>query len=245
MHYPPGLSARLLNSIMFKRAFVLFSEHETERYLHIEALRAVLPALEVVEPVFPSRIHVPFLEAMMEKSRLRTGKALLPTEIGVILSHRKVWKMIASSNSQEHFLVLESDSRILQPELLKSETAEKYDLFFWGAWNGYVSLKRSSIRNGVGEPLIKSVYGAYGYSLNAKAATYLLKKTAQVAYPVDMYKRFVDPAEISLGAIVPEVISTWRTSDSLIRKESRLHLLTVELIRIIFYCRNTIQSYFC
>ena len=230
---------------MFKRAFVLFSEHETERYLHIEALRAVLPALEVVEPVFPSRIHVPFLEAMMAKSRVRTGKALLSTEIGVILSHRKVWKMIASSNSQEHFLVLESDSRILQPELLKSETAEKYDLFFWGAWNGYVSLKRSSIRNGVGEPLIKSVYGAYGYSLNAKAATYLLKKTTQVAYPVDMYKRFVDPAEISLGAIVTEVISTWRTSDSLIRKESRLHLLTVELIRIIFYCRNTIQSYFC
>jgi hypothetical protein len=230
---------------MFKRSFVLFSEHETERHSHIEALRTVLPALEVVEPVFPSRIHVPFLEAMMEKSRVRTGKALLSTEIGVILSHRKVWKMIASSNSQEHFLVLESDSRILQPELLKSETAEKYDLFFWGAWNGYVSLKRSSIRNGVGEPLIKSVYGAYGYSLNAKAATYLLKKTAQVAYPVDMYKRFVDPAEISLGAIVTEVISTWRTSDSLIRKESRLHLLTVELIRIIFYCRNTIQSYFC
>jgi hypothetical protein len=230
---------------MFKRPFVLFSEHETERNSHIEALRAVLPALEVVEPVFPSRIHVPYLEAMIEKSRTRTGKALLPTEIGVILSHRKVWKMIESSNSQEHFLVLESDSRILQPEFLKSETAEKYDLFFWGAWNGYVSLKRSSIRNGVGEPLIKSVYGAYGYSLNAKAATYLLKKTAQVAYPVDMYKRFVDPAEISLGAILPEVISTWRTSDSLIRKESRFHLLTVELIRIIFYCRNTIQSYFC
>ena len=230
---------------MFKRAFVLFSEHETERYLHIGALRAVLPALEVVEPVFPSRIHVPFLEAMMEKSRTRTGKALLSTEIGVILSHRKVWKMIALSNSQEHFLVLESDSRILQPGLLKSETAEKYDLFFWGAWNGYVSLKRSSIRNGVGEPLIKSIYGAYGYSLNAKAAAYLLKKTAQVAYPVDMYKKLIHPDELALGSIVPEVISTWRTSDSLIRKESRLHLLTVELIRIIFYCRNTIQSYFC
>lgn len=76
---------------MFKRAFVLFAEHETERLSHIEALRAVLPALEVVEPVFPSRTLVPFLEAMVDKSRSRTGKALLPTEIGVILSHRKIW----------------------------------------------------------------------------------------------------------------------------------------------------------
>jgi GR25 family glycosyltransferase involved in LPS biosynthesis len=230
---------------MFKCAFVLFSEHETERIPHLKAMRAVLPSLEMVEPVFPSRIHVPFLEAMMEKSRTRTGKALLPTEIGVILSHRKVWKMIASANSQEHFLVLESDSRILKSELLRSETAENFDLFFWGAWNGYVSLKRSSVRNGVGEPLIKSIYGAYGYSLNAKAATYLLKKTSRIAYPVDMYKKLINPEELALGSIVPEVISTWRTSDSLIRKEGRLHLLTVELIRMIFYCRNTIQSYFC
>jgi glycosyl transferase family 25 len=230
---------------MFKRSFVLFAEHETERKAHVEAMRSALPALEVVEPVFPSRVHVPFLEALMQKSFTRTGKALLPTEIGVILSHRKVWSLIARESSDEHFLVLESDSRILKPELLKAETAKKYDLFFWGAWNGYVSLKKSTALQGVGEPLIKSVYGAYGYSLNSKAAKYLLKKTARVAYPVDMYKHFVNPSEISLGAIVPEVISTWRTSDSLIRRESRRHLLTAELIRMIFYCRNTIQSYFC
>ena len=230
---------------MFKRAFVLFAEHETERKTHVEAMRSVLSGLELVEPVFPSRVHVPFLEALMEKSRARTGKALLPTEIGVILSHRKVWSKIARENTNDHFLVLESDSRIINPKLLKAETAEKYDLFFWGAWNGYASLKRSTIKNGVGEPLIKSVYGAYGYSLNAKAARYMLQKTARIAYPVDMYKRFVDPAEISLGAMVPEVISTWRTSDSMIRNESRGHLLAAELIRMIFYCRNTIQSYFC
>ena len=150
---------------MFKRAFVLFAEHETERQSHVEALRAVLPALEVVEPVFPSRTHVPFLENLMVKSRSRTGKALLPTEIGVILSHRKIWAKIAKEKTNEHFLVLESDSRILKSEFLNSETAEKYDLFFWGAWNGYASLKRSTVKNGVGEPLIKSVYGAYGLSL--------------------------------------------------------------------------------
>lgn len=230
---------------MFKRAFVLFADHETERKAHVDAIRQVVHTLEVVEPVFPSQVRVPFLEALMEKSRERTGKALLPTEIGVILSHRKLWRMIAQENPKEHFLVLESDSRILKPGLLKAETAQKYDLFFWGAWNGYVSLKKSTAKQGVGEPLIKSVYGAYGYSLNSKAARYLLQKTARIAYPVDMYKRFVDPREISIGAFVPEVISTWRTSDSLIRKESRRHLLTAELIRMIFYCRNTIQSYFC
>ena len=230
---------------MFKRAFVLFADHETERKAHVEAMRSALPALEVVEPVFPSRVHVPFLEALIDKSRTRTGKAILATEIGVILSHRKVWSLIAQESSNEHFLILESDSRIMTPELLKAETAKKYDLFFWGAWNGYASLKKSTVQHGVGEPLIKSVYGAYGYSLNSKAAKYLLQKTARIAYPVDMYKRFVDTREISIGAIVPEVISTWRTSDSLIRKESRRHLLTAELIRMIFYCRNTIQSYFC
>lgn len=230
---------------MFKRVFVLFAEHETERKAHVEAMRSALPALEVVEPVFPSRVQVPFLELLIDKSYARTGKALLPTEIGVILSHRKIWSQIARESPNEHFLVLESDSRILKPELLQSETAEKYDLFFWGAWNGYVSLKKSTVQHGVGEPLIKSVYGAYGYSLNANAARYLLKKTAQIAYPVDMYKRFIDSSEISLGAIVPEVISTWRTSDSLIRRESRVQLMIAELIRMIFYCRNTIQSYFC
>jgi hypothetical protein len=231
---------------MFKRAFVLFAEHETERKAHVEAMRSVLSGLELVEPVFPSRVHVPFLEALIEKSRTRTGKALLATEIGVILSHRKVWSQIAREKSEkEHFLVLESDSRIIKPELLQSKIAEKYDLFFWGAWNGYASLKRSTIKNGVGEPLIKSVYGAYGYSLNAKTARYLLQKSARIAYPVDMYKHFVDPSEISIGSIIPEVISTWRTSDSLIRRESRSSLMTAELIRMIFYCRNTIQSYFC
>lgn len=231
---------------MFKRAFILFADHETERKAHVEKIRSLFPALEVVEPVFPLRVHVPFLEALIEKSRTRTGKALLATEIGVVLSHRKVWSQIAREKSEmPHFLILESDSRIMKPELLKAETAEKFDLFFWGAWNGYASLKRSTIKNGVGEPLIKSVYGAYGYSLNAKAAQYLLQKTARIAYPVDMYKHFVDPAEISIGSIIPEVITTWRTSDSLIRQESRGQLMAAELIRMIFYCRNTIQSYFC
>jgi hypothetical protein len=230
---------------MFKRVFVLFSDYELARLPHIEAMRNVFPALEITKPIFPAFEKVPFLQALIEKSRTRTGKALLATEIGVILSHRRVWSLIAKENSADHFLVMESDSRIIKEELLDASLAKKYDLFFWGAWNGYVSLKRSTISNGVGEPLIKSVYGAYGYSLNSKAARYLLKKTAKVAYPVDLYKYTIDPSEIKLGSIIPEVISTWRTTESLIRKESKAQLLRFELIRLLFYCRNTIQSYFC
>ncbi len=230
---------------MFKRVFVLFSEYELPRLAHVEAIREVFPELEIIKPVFPAYEHVPFLDALLEKSESRTGKALLATEIGVILSHRKIWTIIAKEKSEEHFLVMESDSRISNKERLGDALAKKYDLFFWGAWNGYVSLKRSTINNGIGEPLIKSVYGAYGYSLNAKAAKYLLKKTARIAYPVDLYKHTIDPSELKLGSIVPEVITTWRTTDSSIRSESKWHLVKFELIRLLFYCRNTIQSYFC
>ena len=75
---------------MFKRVFVLFSEYELPRLAHIEAIREVFPELEMIKPVFPSYEHVPFLDSLIEKSKERTGKALLATEIGVILSHREI-----------------------------------------------------------------------------------------------------------------------------------------------------------
>jgi GR25 family glycosyltransferase involved in LPS biosynthesis len=230
---------------MFKRAFVLFAEHETERISHLKAIKAVLPSVVVVEPVFPSRTRVPFLERLITKSKERTGKALLPSEIGLIIGHRRIWRQIAKDNSNSHYLILESDSKIIRPELLLSENAEPFDVFFWGAWNGYMSLKKSTVNNGIGEPLIKSVYCTYGYSLNAKGAVYLLKHSNKVAYPIDLFKHYVNPKEIKLGGIVPEVISSWRTTHSLIRKESTVYLIKLKLIQLTFYCRNTIQSYFC
>lgn len=230
---------------MFKRAFVLFAEQETERQSHVDALKTVLPSLEVVEPVFPLRTHVPFLERLIAKSKERTGKALLASEIGLIIGHRRIWREIAKDNSNSHFLVLESDSKIVRPEALISKNAEPYDVFFWGAWNGFMSLKKSTMKNGIGEPLIKSVYCTYGYSLNANGAAYLLKHSNSVAYPIDLFKYYVNPNQIKLGGIVPEVISSWRTTHSLIRKESTVYLIKIKVIQIIFYCRNTIQSYFC
>lgn len=230
---------------MFKRAFVLFAEHETERLPHLEAMRKVLPSLEVVEPVFPSRVHVPFLDRMIIKSKERTGKALLASEIALIIGHRRIWREIAKEQNNAHFLILESDSKIVRPEVLDNSLAITYDVFFWGAWNGFMSLKKSTVINGVGEPLIKSVYCTYGYSMNSKGAKYLLANSKKVNYPVDLFKHYVNPNDIKLGGIVPEVISSWQTTESLIRKETLFSLLKLRIIQVVFYCRNTIQSYFC
>lgn len=230
---------------MFKRAFVLFAEHETERKPHLEAMRKVLPNLEVVEPVFPSKVRIPFLEQLISKSKERTGKALLASEIALIIGHRRIWREIASENSNAHFLILESDSKIVSSELLNDSVAVPFDVFFWGAWNGFMSLKKSTVNNGVGEPLIKSVYCTYGYSMNSKGAKYLLANSKKVTYPVDLFKHYVNPKDIKLGGIVPEVISSWQTTESLIRKETIFYLVKLRIIQLIFYCRNTIQSYFC
>lgn len=230
---------------MFKRAFVLFAEHEMERLPHLEAMRKVLPSLEIIEPVFPSRVRVPFLDRMIIKSKERTGKALLASEIALIIGHRRIWREIAKDQSNAHFLILESDSKIVRPEILDDNLAITYDVFFWGAWNGFMSLKKSTVKNGVGEPLIKSVYCTYGYSMNSKGAKYLLANSKKVSYPVDLFKHYVNPKDIKLGGIVPEVISSWQTTESLIRRETLFSLVKLRIIQVVFYCRNTIQSYFC
>jgi GR25 family glycosyltransferase involved in LPS biosynthesis len=89
------------------------------------------------------------------------------------------------------------------------------------------------------------VYGAYGYSLNAKAAKYLLKQSKKINNPVDLYKHYVDPSQIKMGAISPELISTWQTTDSTIRKEQLIHKVKRIIIIKIFHLRNQILAYFC
>ena len=130
-------------------------------------------------------------------------------------------------------------------------TVEKsYDLFFWGAWNNHVSIKRSTAvsinkKYRIGSPLIRSIYGAYGYSLNVKAAKHLLAQSSKINYPVDLYKHYVDQDEIKLGAMKPELISTWQTTDSTIRKERPIDMLKRIIIIKIFSFRNQILAYFC
>jgi GR25 family glycosyltransferase involved in LPS biosynthesis len=195
------------------KTFIITSSIEQERRANVEQLLAQLPEAGIVEAVYPSRIHVPFLDQMMLRSEQRTGKRLVPGEIGCLMSHRKVWRSILTSDADAstHFLVLESDSVINEKELLLNHRPDA-DLFFWGAWLGHMRLHRSTrkaISRGfsVGIPFIKTVYCTYGYSLNKKAAAHLLKQTARIAYPVDQFKYIVDTNTLRIGGIVPEVIS--------------------------------------
>ena len=55
--------------------------------------------------------------------------------------------------------------------------------------------------------VLSSISGAYGYSLNKKAAVHLLKKTGKLYLPVDEFKRYIDTSYLRVGGIVPEVIA--------------------------------------
>jgi GR25 family glycosyltransferase involved in LPS biosynthesis len=93
--------------------------------------------------------------------------------------------------------------------------------------------------------MIKSVYGAYGYSLNAKGARQMLKSTGKIKYPVDLYKHYEYLNSITIGAVSPEMVSTWQTTDSTIRVESAMDKFKRNLKIRLFSFRNQIQAYFC
>lgn len=184
----------------------------------MQALKTGMPSLTVVEAVYPAYERVPFLPRIQSLSGQRTGKTLRPGEIGCLLSHRKVWREIKkqAENDTEAFLVLESDSEIQNMAFLDhyfNTAHQTYDLFFWGSFDGRVALlKRKPLvtTNGytIGTPLINSLYCTYGYSLNRKAAVFLLNQTRRVNYPVDHWKRRLAAAPVKTGSIRPEIIST-------------------------------------
>lgn len=221
-------------------SFIISAASETARAANIKQLCKQLPDAIMVEAVYPSITKVPFLQKLINLSKKRTGKALLPAEIGCLLSHRKVWQKIIQMrpDESEHCLILESDSTIKDIELLNkifsinnlssssttgilsNNNTDKYsdnalpivDLFFFGAWLGHMKLFRSTKqkvndRFFIGEPFIKTVYCTYGYSVNKKAAAYLLLQTKKIAYPVDQFKQFIQPGAIRIGGVVPELIS--------------------------------------
>jgi GR25 family glycosyltransferase involved in LPS biosynthesis len=236
-------------------AFIIYGQNEHARQAQVNLMQEVLPNSVLIDPIFPARQKVPFINNLIKNAYKRSGYKLLPSEVGVFMSHRSIWKKIVQQNNdpKQHFLVLESDSKINDMHLIE-QTIQKveteYDLFFWGAWNNHVSIKKStaeSIVNNykIGVPLIRSVYGAYGYSLNVKAAKHLLAQSSKINYPVDLYKHYVNQAAIKIGAIQPELISTWQTTDSTIRKEANIDRLKRIIIIKIFSLRNQILAYFC
>lgn len=235
-------------------AYIIYGQNEDARKAQVEQLQQALPNAVLVEPIFPSRQKVPFIKDLIGNAFKRSGYQLMPSELGVFMSHRSIWKKILHESRQDqHYLVLESDSKINAIHLIEQTmpiVEKSYDLFFWGAWNNHVSLKRSTAvsinkKYSIGSPLIRSIYGAYGYSLNVKAAKHLLSQSSKINYPVDLYKHYVDQDEIKLGAMKPELISTWQTTDSTIRKERPIDMLKRIIIIKIFSFRNQILAYFC
>jgi GR25 family glycosyltransferase involved in LPS biosynthesis len=236
-------------------SFIIYGQNEHARQAQVNLMQAVLPNSVLVDPIFPRRQKVPFINDLIQNALNRSGYQLMPSEIGVFMSHRSIWKKIVQENNDpcQHFLVLESDSKIndiLLIEQTMPKVEESYDLFFWGAWNNHVSIKKSTAvaidnKFKIGVPLIRSVYGAYGYSINVKAAKHLLKQSSKINYPVDLYKHYVNQAAIKTGAIQPELISTWQTTDSTIRKEAAIDRLKRIIIIKIFSLRNQILAYFC
>ncbi len=234
--------------------FILYSQREQDRLPQVRLIQSAFEQVELIEAVYPKYTHVPFLAQLIEVSKQRTGRALLTNEIGVLLGHRIIWKHILKevSSDVEHFMIFESDSKINDLALFKAnfhEYTKKYDLFFWGAWDGHARIKKSTIQfeHGafkIGEPLIKSVYCTYGYSLNKKAAALLLKSTNKIAYPVDIFKKYIPKGSLRLGAARPEIVSAWYNTPSTIRKEGVSKKIKNWCIVQIFDFRNRIQAYF-
>lgn len=236
------------------KAFILFGQWDKNRSDLLDQVQKEINDLTLIAPFFPKYQKVPFLNQLIRLSKERTGTALSPAEIGVLLGHRAIWRKILNleGDPAQHFLVLESDSKLNNPSLLKdkfNQYTENYDLFFWGAWDGHARIHKSSIQFRIqeyiiGTPLIKSVYCTYGYSLNKKAAKYLLKATGKISYPVDIYKKFIEPGSLKMGAARPEIIGAWYNTPSTIQVQSKLNKVKRFLIVQIFDFRNRIHAYF-
>ncbi len=197
--------------------FIITAAHEQSRLANVLMLQKQLPTMQIMEAIYPSRQKIPFINQLICKSEERTGRALNLGEIGVLLSNRKIWQTIVQSEALEtaSFLIVESDSVINELNLLQNnfqQLTSQYDLFFWGGWFGHIKLLHSSQKKisptySYGTPLINTICCGYGYSVNKKTARYLLQQTKQIAYPVDEFKKYIPSGKLTIGAIVPEIIS--------------------------------------
>ena len=236
--------------------YILYSPLEKDRTARVEAMRQQFKQFTISESIYPNNTHIPFLKAIIEKSKERTGKALMATEVACLLGHRRILRQIvkAATNNEEHFLVLESDSKILDFNLLKTQfepISKQYDIFFWGAWEGNAKIKRSKVqvldgKYTIGQPLLQTIYCAYGYSINKPTAQYLLKQTSKISRPFDIFKQFIDPQKIRVGTIKNEVITTSDIGNqgSYIRKTKSKDNFKRAIYLLILNIKNSIEAYF-
>ena len=235
------------------KGFVIWASHETLRQENVDQLCATaLFSIERVEAIYATKQHIPFLDKLVKTAFDRTGYPMTSAELACLLSHRKVWQLICKekANEEQHFLILESDSVIKNPEVLRTlfkEMESRYDLFFWGGYEGRIKLFHSTLfypATGykVGAPFVKTLYCAYGYSMNKKTAQLLLEKTASISYPVDHFKRYFGADEIRIGSILPEVI-TGNQLDSNIPQASKRGLFFKIFLKFIEW-RNILLTRF-
>lgn len=239
------------NALSHIKGFIITAAHETARQDRVQQLMQLLPGIQQMEAIYPSREKIPFLAKLQALSKERTRHALKHGEIGVLLSSRKIWHKIVqeASNDTDAFLVLESDSWMNDPAVFAeyySMLTQQYDMFFFGSWLGHTRILRSTKKELAagffyGTPFMKTVSGGYGYALNRKAAQHLLQQTSKIAFPVDEFKRYIEPGYLRIGAVLPELISE-KAEASMIgeRPESpdkqKLKMIVLDI-------RNTVIAY--
>ncbi len=232
------------------KGFIISSIYELDRKHNVELLKQSLPELIEIEAVYPQYHKIPFLNKILNTSKIRTGHELRLGELGCLLSHRKIWRKIVSTEKDETFLIIESDSKLLNITMLQSHfktITNQYDLFFWGAYEGRVKLFNSTKTQlestfFIGTPLLKTIFCTYGYSINRKTANYLLDKTSRVAYPVDYFKKHVKMNDLKIGAILPELITTHLFSTRIQKLKGDSIIWRIFLLLIDF--RNNFICYF-
>ena len=228
--------------------YLLTSKDEIERHEHIASLKTLIPDLVSIEAIYPSKTPIPFYEQIKLISKERTGSTLSDGALGCLLSHRVIWRKFLKQSSHEFCLILESDSKIEDLNIIESKYEmlhSQYDLFFWGAFDNRMKLLRSSKVNlnnqyQIGSPLINSLYCTYGYSINKTAALYLLENTKKFNFPVDYWKLRLMNASLRLGGILPNVVTTVPSFQSTI-SHSKSNIFDIIFDSIIDFKNNVIS----
>ena len=228
--------------------YLVTSKDEIERYEHVASLKTLFPNLIHIEAIYPSKIRIPFHNQIKSITKGRTGRVLSDGALGCLLSHRSIWRRFLNQETEDYCLILESDSKILDLNIIQSELKmmhTQYDLFFWGAFDNRMKLTQSSKVNlidqyRIGTPLINSLYCTYGYSINKLAAKFLLENTKKFNYPVDYWKMRLKHASLKVGGILPNVITTVPSFQSTI-SHSKSHIMDIIFDIIIYYKNNVIS----
>jgi len=230
--------------------YLVTSKDEIERYEHVASLKTLFPNLISIEAIYPSKTRIPFHNQIKSITKDGTGRALPDGALGCLLSHRSIWRRFLNQEMQDFCLILESDSKILDLNIIQSEIKmmhTQYDLFFWGAFDNRMKLLQSTKidlidQYQIGTPLIYSLYCTYGYSMNKNAAKFLLESTQKFNYPVDHWKLRLKNSPLRVGGISPNIITTVSSFQSTI-SHSKPNIFTFIFDSIIDF-KNNVISFF-